>query len=91
MDILLNELQERLLEKDIRIKADDKVKDYLVENGYNSRQGARPLKRAIQELFEDKLADVLLKKNLRAGLSVSATVKNDDVRFIVRTLKEKRE
>ncbi len=89
VEIMLEEVYERLLEKEIKIKADDKVKDYLVENGYNQRQGARPLRRAIQELFEDKLADVLLKKNLRAGLSVSATIKNDDVSFTVRTVKKK--
>ena len=89
VEIMLEEVYARLLEKEIKIKADDKVKDYLVENGYNQRQGARPLRRAIQELFEDKLADVLLKKNLRAGLSVSATIKNDDVSFTVRTVKKK--
>ena len=88
VEIMLQEVYDRLLEKEIRIKADDKVKDYLVDNGYNQRQGARPLRRAIQELFEDKLADVLLKKNLRAGLSVSATIKNDDVSFTVRTVKK---
>lgn len=89
VEIMIDDVAKRLSEKDIRIKADDKVKDYLVENGYNARQGARPLRRAIQELFEDKLADVLLKKNLRSGLSVSATIKNDDVKFTVRTVKPK--
>ncbi len=89
VEIMLGDVHDRLLERDIKIKADDKVKDYLVENGYNIRQGARPLRRSIQELFEDKLADVLLKKNLRAGLSVSATMKNGEVKFTVRAVKPK--
>ena len=41
----------------IRLNAGDDVKEYLVEKGYDEKYGARPLKRTIQNLIEDKLAE----------------------------------
>ncbi|RAP32823.1 ATP-dependent Clp protease ATP-binding subunit ClpC [Candidatus Marinamargulisbacteria bacterium SCGC AG-439-L15] len=89
IDIMLVDVVERLKERQIKVKFDAAVKKLLVEKGTNLRQGARPLKRAIQEYFEDGLADVLLKKNLKGNLSVSATVKDDKISFSVRAIKKK--
>ena len=83
VDIMLNEVKERVEERGISISYDKKVKDFLVENGYDQRLGARPLRRAIQEHFEDKLADTLLSKGLQGNMIVKATMKNDEVSFTV--------
>ena len=86
VDIMLDDMQKRLLDRNIRIKVDNAVKDYLVEHGFDQKQGARPLRRSIQEHFEDQLADRLLKANLRADVSVKAVMKKDHVSFSIRRL-----
>ena len=90
VDILISELAERLQEKDIRLKVDNAVKDFLVEKGFDERRGARPLRRAIQEYLEDQLADALLKRNLRDHVSVKVTVKKENLHFSVRQVKKKK-
>ena len=86
VDIMLDDMQKRLSDRNIRIKVDNAVKDYLVEHGFDQKQGARPLRRSIQEHFEDQLADRLLKANLRADVSVKAVMKKDHVSFSIRRL-----
>lgn len=88
VDIMLGDVQLRLKEKNIDVSADKKVKDFLAEKGYDQRHGARPLRRAIQELFEDKLADQLLIKNLRAHIRVKATLRKDEIVFAITPLTE---
>jgi ATP-dependent Clp protease ATP-binding subunit ClpC len=89
VDIMLGDVQVRLKEKDIKVTFTDEVKDFLVERGFDPKMGARPLRRSIQEHFEDPLADKLLKENMRSHISVKATVKNEKVHFTVRKLKPK--
>jgi ATP-dependent Clp protease ATP-binding subunit ClpC len=83
VDIMLSQLVTRLAEKEICITYDKKVKELLVENGYDQRLGARPLRRAIQEHFEDRLADRVLQEGLSTAIDVSATVKNGKVDFAI--------
>lgn len=80
---MLGDVQKRLKEKQIHVTADKKVKDFLAEKGFDQRHGARPLRRAIQELFEDKLADQLLVKNLRSHIKVKATMRKDEIAFAI--------
>jgi ATP-dependent Clp protease ATP-binding subunit ClpC len=86
VDIMLDDMQKRLSERNIKIKVTDDVKDFLVEHGFDQKQGARPLRRSIQEHFEDVLADRLLKDNLRSDVSVKASLKKDHIVFSVRRL-----
>jgi len=81
VEIMLSDVQERLKEKNIVIKADKRVKDFLVDKGFNPRQGARPLRRSVQEHFEDRLADKLLQENVRGDIDVKATLRKDGVHF----------
>lgn len=83
VDIMLGQLKERLEEKDITISYDKKVKSLLVEHGFDQRLGARPLRRSIQEHFEDRLADEVLQRGLSGSLDVKATVKKGKVEFTV--------
>ena len=64
--ILLNILEKRTKSQmSIRLNAGDDVKEYLVEKGYDEKYGARPLKRTIQNLIEDKLAELVLEGKVR--------------------------
>ncbi|MBP1915610.1 ATP-dependent Clp protease ATP-binding subunit ClpE [Lederbergia galactosidilyticus] len=70
IQLLLNELQDKLLAQDIHLEITEEVKEKLLEVGYHPNFGARPLRRAIQEQLEDQMADYILDhsedKKLRA-------------------------
>ncbi len=87
--ILIDELSERLKEKNIRLKVDDKVIKLITDKGTNLRMGARPLRRSLQENLEDPMADSLLRRNLRSDVSITCHVKKDNVSFNIRQLKPK--
>jgi ATP-dependent Clp protease ATP-binding subunit ClpC len=50
-----------------KIKLDEAARDYIVEKGYDSQFGARPLKRAIQKYIEDPLAEEIINSSLKEG------------------------
>jgi len=83
VEIMLGDVQARLKEKNIVIKVDNKVKSFLVDKGFDTRHGARPLRRAIQEYFEDRLADRLLVENVRSDIEVKAALRKDGVHFVI--------
>ena len=71
VDIQLKRLQERLNERHIVLKLDDKAKDWLADNGYDEAYGARPLKRLIQQEVENPLAVKLLNGDIRDDSTVN--------------------
>ncbi len=79
--IMLDEVKTRLKERGIDLSYDKKVQMLLVDKGFDLKMGARPLRRSIQEHFEDRLADEILKQGLDCDLIVASTVKNDAVVF----------
>ena len=78
IDIELKKLFERVEAMGLSVKITDRAKEFLVDKGWDSNYGARPLKRAIQKYVEDLLAEEILKQSL-AGKS-EVTVDYDDVR-----------
>jgi ATP-dependent Clp protease ATP-binding subunit ClpC len=83
VDIMLNDVKERLVHRDIHISYDKKVKASLVDRGFDQRLGARPLRRSIQEHFEDRLADYLLEEGLYGVIYIKSTVKAKEVVFTI--------
>ncbi len=65
VEIQLKHLQERLADRHIELKLDDKAKDWLADNGYDEEFGARPLKRLIQQDVENPLAIKLLNGDIK--------------------------
>lgn len=61
----------------------DSVKKYIAENGYDEKYGARPLRRAIQNKVEDKLAEEILNGKIKSGDTVAVGMKNKQVEFSV--------
>lgn len=82
VDIQLEGLIKRLKEKDITLEVDDKVKDMLIEKGYDPIYGARPLKRAIQDLLVDELALQMIEGKIKDGQTVKAKLEKDKVVFV---------
>lgn len=70
IDLELNKLYGRINDLGYGITITPKAKDYIVEKGYDEKFGARPLKRAIQKLIEDPLAEEIVKSNLHEGDSI---------------------
>ncbi|MGG1678921.1 AAA family ATPase [Neobacillus sp. NRS-1170] len=62
VDLMINELLETLKEQDMELTITTDVKEKLAELGYHPSFGARPLRRAIQEQLEDKIADYILEQ-----------------------------
>ena len=65
IDIMLDEVVKRLKNQKIEIEIEDGVKDIIAKEGVNKAFGARPLRRAIQNIVEDKLAEEILDGKLR--------------------------
>ena len=57
---MLDDLSQRLDTKGVKINVSDDVKAKILEKGYKPKYGARPLRRAIQSMLEDKLSDFML-------------------------------
>ncbi len=85
VSILLNTVGKRTKDQmSIRLNAGDDVKEYLIEKGYDEKYGARPLKRTIQNLVEDKLAEAVLEGKVKEGDSVKISVKEGQLKFSAR-------
>lgn len=65
--LLLNQVVKQMKEKEIEIEFSDEVVKKIAELGFDPNWGARPLRRVIQEKIENKLAEMLLKKELQIG------------------------
>ena len=82
VSILLRSVSKRTSQQmSITLEAGDDVKEYLIEKGYDEKYGARPLKRTIQNLIEDKLAEEVLEGKVKEGDAVTISVENDSLKF----------
>ncbi len=79
VDILFKGIQSKLAERDISIKLTDSAKAYIAEAGFDPVYGARPLKRALYEVVEDRLAELILEDKVVEGSSVEFDVQNGEI------------
>ena len=77
----LTALKSRLKERDLELELNTDVLDYLAENECDLVYGARPLKRAIQRLIENPLAEAILDGRYNAGDTIEAAMSQDNVIF----------
>jgi ATP-dependent Clp protease ATP-binding subunit ClpC len=67
VDLMLTTVAQQLVEKGIKLEVTDAAKDFLGEKGYDEVFGARPLRRVIQDMVEDKLSESLLRGKFQPG------------------------
>jgi ATP-dependent Clp protease ATP-binding subunit ClpC len=79
VDIPLTELKDRILELGYHVKISTKMKSHLVDVGYDSKYGARPLNRAIQKYVEDPIAERLLDGDVKEGDTIKIGYTKGDV------------
>ncbi|MBQ6114481.1 MAG: ATP-dependent Clp protease ATP-binding subunit [Synergistaceae bacterium] len=80
VDTMLDDLSLRLDTQGVKINVADDVKARILEKGYKPKYGARPLRRAIQSMLEDKLSDFMLSGKLPEGNStISVNLKGEEL------------
>jgi ATP-dependent Clp protease ATP-binding subunit ClpC len=82
VDLLMRRVTDQLKAKDVEIELTDAAKTLLAEKGYDQSLGARPLRRTLQRLVEDPLAEKLLYKEFRAGETVLVDVVDGEIVFL---------
>ncbi|HON89435.1 MAG TPA: ATP-dependent chaperone ClpB [Spirochaetia bacterium] len=84
IDIQLGYLIERLQERNISLTITEKAKSYLADQGFDEQFGARPLKRAIQNLIQNPLARLLLAGEVKDGQKLVIDCKDNTITFMVK-------
>ena len=79
--ILTDSLAKRLAENGMKLEVSDKALDYLAEKGYDKEYGARPLKRVIQRMVEDRLSEEILKNTIHSGQTVLVDFDGNELTF----------
>ncbi|KAK5778461.1 hypothetical protein RI543_004126 [Arxiozyma heterogenica] len=77
VDIRIKEIQERLVDKRMKLVLTDEAKEWLTDHGYDHFYGARPLNRLIHKELLNTMATYILKGQLRPGETVNVTVDKD--------------
>lgn len=84
--LMADELQKRLLDQDIILTVTDKAVKKVVSEGYDPQYGARPLRRSLQRMVEDRLSEELLEGKFGKGDSVAIDEENGEL-VVIRTEK----
>ena len=79
VDLMLTSVIRQLKEKGIDLTVTEPAKDFLGEKGYDSVFGARPLRRVIQDMVEDKLSEDLLRGKFQSGDTVVIDLEGEEI------------
>jgi ATP-dependent Clp protease ATP-binding subunit ClpB len=83
VDLFFNEIVKKVKERDITITLSSAAKELIAEAGFDPVYGARPLKRALYEIVEDRLADLILGGEVEEGSSVLFDADGDEIKVTV--------
>lgn len=81
VDLELRNLTDRLKDKELTFEITDSAKSFLIDKGYDEKYGARPLRRAIENNFEDVLAELILSGDIKPGELIQVDVEEDKLVF----------
>jgi ATP-dependent Clp protease ATP-binding subunit ClpC len=79
VDLMLAQVSKQLEEKGIKLEVTEAAKNFLGEKGYDEVFGARPLRRVIQDMVEDKLSESLLRGTFRAEDTAIVDLENGEI------------
>ena len=77
VDLEVDKLRKRLSEREMALEISASARDYLIEKGYDSDYGARPMRRAVEKYLEDPLAEALLSGDVKEGDIVEVDLPKD--------------
>ena len=87
IDLMLLEVRREALEQNIDLSVTEEVKDLILEKGYDQKYGARPLRRTVQRLIEDEIAELFLKGIVSEGSKIEIYVEEGKLQFHVEQIK----
>ena len=90
IDIEMNSLLERINLLGYTVKITKDAKDFIAEKGYDTKFGARPLKRAIQKYFEDPLSEEIISSNIKEGDTIKVRLSSNKSELIMKINKPKK-
>lgn len=82
IDIMINQVTKRMQEKGYNLEIEDSVKELIAKKGIDTNYGARPLKRAIQNILEDRVAEEILNGNIKQNKK--AIIKAEDDKIVIK-------
>lgn len=85
IDNQLNNFKDRLNALKIELTLSESAKTFLIDNGYDEKYGARPLKRVLQRFLEDTIAEEILKGNIKEGSTVIAELNEEGNNIIFKS------
>ncbi len=88
LDIMMERVNKRLVEKNITLILNEEVKEHLAKEGYDPEYGARPLRRVIQRSIEDPLSTALISGDIPENCELTAALKEGELIFTVTKRKE---
>ncbi|MDD2837766.1 MAG: AAA family ATPase, partial [Sulfuricurvum sp.] len=83
VDLFFADIAAKVEERDITLTLTDAAKRYIASAGFDPVYGARPLKRALYEIVEDRLADLILGGEVEEGSSVTFDASGDEINVTV--------
>jgi len=84
---MISEVALRLFEMNIYLDISKSTKEYLIEKGYDSKYGARPLRRVIQKEIEDPLSVEILKGRFKGGSAITVSLRKGKIVFMPKKIK----
>jgi ATP-dependent Clp protease ATP-binding subunit ClpC len=85
VDLMVNDLQSRMAERELSIELTEKAKSWLAKEGYDPVYGARPLRRIIEKYVENPLSSKVLRGELKEGDTVKVDLGKDGLTFKTKT------
>jgi ATP-dependent Clp protease ATP-binding subunit ClpC len=82
VDIELAAVNRRLTQKKLPLEVSNKAKDFLIEQGYDEKFGARPLRRSVEQNLEDPLAEALLRGQIKEGETIQVNVNEEGTALV---------
>ena len=79
LDKIISNIENRLSDKNLKIKLTDKAKEYIIENSYDELYGARPIKRYVSRNVESMIANAIILDKIKFGDIITIDVENDNI------------
>jgi len=86
MDLMMSRVQQQLELQGVMIELKKSAKDLLLDKGYDSTMGARPMRRCIQNLIENPISEKLISGEVKSGQKIEVSAKGKKMRFEIKKL-----
>ena len=83
VDIFFADIAKKVKDRDIELSLSKEAKAYIAEAGFDPVYGARPLKRALYEIVEDRLADLILEGRVVEGTKVEFVMRDGEIEVLL--------